>query len=405
MSRLDQLRTWFEKTDQEWDGDEMPPEVAEAYVTNSRALRELEQQELAQLRAGAVYGGGSRNLPDMLTREQSFYDWAARRGMITRGSENLSFDRYLRGIATANWDGAEAERDLVEGTSTAGGVLVPTPLAANVIDKARNASRVFQAGAITVPMTSQTLKMPRLTVENAPTWHTENAAITAQDLTFDSVLFTAQTLVRTIKLSVELFEDSDPSAQGVIENSFARQIALELDRVALRGSGTPPEPKGVLNQTGITSTSHGANGSVIGTPPAAGTMGWEFLAQAVGLVRAQNFEPNAILEAPRTEQSLGLIRDTTEREVAPPRLLENIQRLTTNQIPITLTVGTSTDCSETYTGQWDQLMVGMRTEFNLQFLRERFLADTLEYAFVAYLRADIQLSQPKAFAVDLGVRS
>jgi hypothetical protein len=77
---------------------------------------------------------------------------------------------------------------------------------------------------------------------------------------------------------------------------------------------------------------------------------------------------------------------------------------TTRSIPITLTVGTSTDTSYLFTAQWDQLMVGLRTGFTLRFLGERFLADTLSYSFVAYLRADIQVAQPTAFAVDTGVR-
>jgi HK97 family phage major capsid protein len=78
-----------------------------------------------------------------------------------------------------------------------------------VIDLARNATRVLQAGATTVPMTAQTLKLARLTGEGTPAWKTENAAITAADMTFDSVIFTARTLVRLVTLSVELFEDAD----------------------------------------------------------------------------------------------------------------------------------------------------------------------------------------------------
>ena len=50
-------------------------------------------------------------------------------------------------------------------------------------------------------------------------------------------------------------------------------------------------------------------------------------------------------------------------------------------------------------------MVGIRTDFNLRFLGERFLADNLQYAFLAYLRADVQLAQPTAFVVDTGVRA
>jgi HK97 family phage major capsid protein len=189
----------------------------------------------------------------------------------------------------------------------------------------------------------------------------------------------------------------------VIANSFAQQIALELDRVALRGSGTTPEPRGVLNQTGVTLTAHGANGSVIGSPPAAGTMGWEFAAQSVGVVRANNFDPGAQIMAPRTDQSLGLLRDTTNQFLAPPRYLDNIPRLVTKQIPTNLTVGTSSDCSEVYTGQWDQLLVGIRTGFTIRFLGERFI-DNGQYAFLAYLRGDVQLAQPAAFVVDTGVR-
>jgi hypothetical protein len=78
--------------------------------------------------------------------------------------------------------------------------------------------------------------------------------------------------------------------------------------------------------------------------------------------------------------------------------------LVTKSVPINVTVGASTDTSYIFTAQWDQLMVGIRTDFTLRFLGERFLADTLSYSFVAYLRADVQLAQPTAFVVDTGVR-
>ncbi len=393
---------------------DLAPEEWQEYQTRTTELRSVDDaieaerdREVAELRATTVRQPGSA-LPrePVLTREQSVHDWLQTRGAFTpEQAQGLSFDRYLRGMATGRWDDAPQERSLAEATVGAGGALVPSPLSARVIDLARNASRVFTAGAITVPMTSQTLALARLTGEGTPGWKTENSAITATaDMTFDRVTFTARTLTRVITLSLELFEDADPSSQDVIARSFARQVALELDRVALRGSGTAPEPRGVLNQSGITTTAHGANGSVIGSPPAAGTMGWEFLAQAAGAVRTANFEPNAQIMAPRTTLSLGLLRDTTNQYIAPPTYLDGITRLQSKQVPINLTVGTSTDTSEVYTGQWDQCMVGIRTDFNLRFLGERYLADNLQYAFLAYLRADIQLAQPTAFVVDTGVR-
>jgi HK97 family phage major capsid protein len=393
---------------------DLRPEEWTEYQTRSTELREVDDQieaerdkELAELRASTVRRPGPATPREpVLTREQSVHDWLQTRGAFTpEQAQGLSFDRYLRGMATGRWDDAPQERALAEATVGAGGALVPSPLSARVIDLARAATRVFQAGAITVPMTAQTLALARLTGEGTPGWKTENSAITATaDMTFDRVTFTARTLTRVITLSLELFEDADPSSEDVIARSFASQMALELDRVALRGSGTAPEPRGVLNQSGITTTAHGANGSVIGSPPAAGTMGWEFLAQAAGAVRTANFEPDAQILAPRTALSLGLLRDTTNQYIAPPTYLDGITRLQTKQVPINLTVGTSTDCSEVYTADWSNLLVGIRTDFNLRFLGERYLADNLQYAFLAYLRADIQLAQPTAFVVDTGVR-
>jgi HK97 family phage major capsid protein len=224
------------------------------------ALEAERDRELAELRAATIRRQGPAGAGDapVLTREQSVYDWLQARGAFQPAEERLSLQRYLRGMATGHWDGADHERALAEGTIGAGGALVPAPLSARVIDLARNQTQVLRAGGQTVPMTAQTLALARLTSEGTPAWKSENATITAADLVFDRVTFTARTLVRTVLLSVELFEDADPSSEDVIARSFAGQMAVELDRVALIGTGTPPEPRGVLNQTGVTLTSHGA---------------------------------------------------------------------------------------------------------------------------------------------------
>jgi hypothetical protein len=47
------------------------------------------------------------------------------RGGADPNQPRLSFDRYLKGLATGNWDGAPEERALSEGTASAGGHLVP----------------------------------------------------------------------------------------------------------------------------------------------------------------------------------------------------------------------------------------------------------------------------------------
>jgi HK97 family phage major capsid protein len=383
--------------------DLTPEELAE-HTARSVEARELDDRieqlladQVAELRAaGTRQPGPSVPREPVLTREQSVYDWLQHRGAFDPQAEPLSFDRYLRGLATADWTGAPHERALAEATVGAGGALVPAPLSARVIDLARNRTVVFRAGAQTVPMTSQTLALARLTSEGTPAWKSENATITAADMVFDRVTFTARTLVRLITLSVELFEDADPSSEDVIANAFAGQMAVELDRVALLGTGTPPEPRGVLNQSGITSTAHGAAGTVISN--------YDWWLDAIGAVRAAGFEPNAHIQAPRSSTSLSKLKEaTTNAYMTPPAGL--LPMLTTKSIPINLIVGASTDTSLIFTADWSNLLVGIRTDFRLRFLGERYLADNLQYAFLAYLRADVQLAQPTAFAVNTGVRT
>lgn len=91
--------------------------------------------------------------------------------------------------------------------------------------------------------------------------------------------------------------------------------------------------------------------------------------------------------------SLGLLRDSTNQYVNPPAYLAGVPPLTTKQIPINNTVGTSTDTSEVYTADWTQLMLGMRTDLRIAFLRERYI-DNGQYAFLAWMRCDVQLAQP-----------
>jgi HK97 family phage major capsid protein len=355
-------------------------------------------RQLSEVRAAATRRPGPA-IPrePVLQRSDSVYDWLQARGRFDHAdAEGLSFDRYLRGMATGQWEGAEHERALAESSIGAGGALVPAPLSARVIDLARNRTVVMRAGAQTVPMTSATLALARLTSEGTPAWKSENATITAADMVFDRVTFTARTLVRTILLSVELFEDADPSSEDVIANSFAGQMAVELDRVALLGTGTPPEPRGVLNQSGVTSTAHGANGTAI--------TNFDWWLDAIGAVRAAGFEPNAHIQAPRSSTSLSKLKEaTTNAYMAPPAGL--LPMYTTKSVPITLTVGSSTDTSLVFTADWSNLLIGIRTDFTLRFLGERYLADNLQYAFLAYLRADVQVAQPTAFVVDTGVRA
>ncbi len=326
--------------------------------------------------------------------------------------EPLSLGKTLRGIATGRWDGAEAERKAVqtEGSLGGGGYLLPSPLSASIIDRARNLSVVSRAGAITIPMDAATLGMARIAADPTCAWHSENGVIAASDLTFEKVQFSAQTLAAIATMSVELFEDAS-NVDAIATECLGKVLALELDRASLRGTGVAPIPKGILNQTGVVidNTTFTANGSVISASAPTGSVAWDWLAKQISALWGVNENPNAAIYSARTAGELDLLRATTGEVLPPPGSVAALQRFFTNQIPNNLTQGTNNDCSEAYVGDFSLAMIGMRREVVVEVSRvanvgATSMFSTLGLAIRCYMRADFQLARPAAFRVVTGIR-
>jgi HK97 family phage major capsid protein len=378
-------------------------------IGRQRALPQPPQRQIRD-----TFGGAESSRPALvLAPEQRMADaWQRRRpsqAFTEEDQRDFSLGRYVRGIVTGSWEDAELERRaLAEGTNSAGGFLTPEPLATTVIDRIRNQARVIQAGARTVGMESDTMAIPRLATGVTGTWRNENTAVNESDPVFERVTFTARTLAVLTRLSYELFQDMTPAGADIIETELIQALAVELDRVALRGSGTPPEPKGVKNQTGVTTITNGTNG---------GAMSWDMLVTAAATVEANGFNPNAAIVNPRATRSLALLKDNNLAYLAPPSYLSNLNVLVTQQIPTNVTTGSSTDTSELYVAQWDQLLIGFRPQVSISVERtggpsgmigvkssqDRYI-DTMQIGLLAFLRADIQLGHPEAFVVSTGVR-
>jgi len=313
---------------------------------------------------------------------------------------DLRMSDFVKAIVTSDWSGISPEvRAMSVGSGAGGGFAVPDSLSARVIDKARAQARVLQAGAQTVVMDGATLKLARVAGDPTSAWKLENAAASASDIVLEQVTLTARTLMGYAKASMELIEDST-GIEDVISNAFASSIALELDRAALRGSGTAPEPRGVRFTTGVTVTSLGVNGASLSS--------YDPLSTAIQTVRASSGEPSAIILSPRTAGALDRLKDSTNQPLRPPPSVEGIRTLVTAQVPENLTQGTSSLASEIYVGQWNELIIGMRQRLVIEASKEA--SDATDSAFRqlqvhlrAYLRADVAILQPTHFNVITGV--
>ena len=174
-------------------------------------------------------------------------------------AQELGFGGFLRAL----YRGAETElerRVLAEGAVGTGGALVPTPIAAEIIDLLRAKAVSFQAGARTIPMDSATLKFAKLTKDPVGSWRAENAPITEDEPAFAATTLTAKTWALITRVSRELLEDAQ-NLDAVLRTGFANSAALALDSAILFGTGASNQPLGVANTSGIQSVSLGANGA------------------------------------------------------------------------------------------------------------------------------------------------
>jgi HK97 family phage major capsid protein len=338
---------------------------------------------------------------------------AARRFLVTASGEKIPLltraDRFaefsggpelpgvglgdvVRGVVTGRWTD-EAEKAAAGSSTTGGGVLLAPSVSARFIDLARSQARVLEAGAVTAPMPTRDVVLAKLAADPSVYWRPENAAITAADLTFAAVTLRSRTCGAIVKVPLELVEDA-ANLNSIVEGVLAAAIGNELDRVALVGSGAAEEPLGIQNTTGV------------GTDTSVGSPVWDDLITAAGLVMAANGKPNAVIMHPRDLATLAKLKWTNGDYYTVPAIARDLTLLPSTVVPSTL--GGGSNESLMFTGQWDNLLLGMRQTLLIEASREA--ADSSTSAFSnaqvwirALLRADVAVLRPGFFTVSSGV--
>lgn len=321
-----------------------------------------------------------------LRSDESFASRVA--GTDARPYRGLSAGSYLRAMVVGPKNDIE-RRALAEGSDSAGGYTVPDILSASLIDRMRAASVVMKAGAQTVPLFSDVSYIAKIASDPVPAWRAENATVSESDPTFSRVTFTARSLAVIVRVSRELLEDS-LNIETALPNVLSTALAGELDRVALLGTGTAPEPRGVANFSGLTASGVAAGDLTNYTP----------LIKARTALRGANSDVTAYILSARDEGALAGMTDSTGQPINVPPAIVNVPRLATTKIPVNL--GSGTDESIILAGDWSRLMIGVRSAIRVEILRERY-ADVHQYAFVAHLRADVAAEHEAAFTKITGV--
>lgn len=309
-----------------------------------------------------------------------------------RDEHRIGAGAYLRAMVLGAKSEAE-KRALAEGTDSAGGYTVPDILSSRLIDLMRSNNVAIQAGAMTVPLTSDTTHIARLLTDPTPAWRAENASIGESDPTFGRVVFEPKSLAVIVRVSRELLEDS-LNIETALPQILAASMAQELDRVVFLGLGSSNEPSGLDTLADVQELAHDA--AITSYSP--------LLTARRNLMRENASGITAHVMHPDTEAVFGGLVDTTNQPLNYPAVLDRpnpMRWLTTTQLPTDL--GGGSNETTIYAGDFTQLAVGVRNDLRVEILRERY-ADQHQYGFVCHMRADVAAIQPKALLRITGVQ-
>jgi hypothetical protein len=91
------------------------------------------------------------------------------------------------------------------------------------------------------------LKLPRATVGGTAAWLPETGAGTDSDPSFDSFTLIPKRISGSTIISRQLVFQSSPDIEEFIANDIATAIGVAVDNAALNGTGTAPQPMGILH--------------------------------------------------------------------------------------------------------------------------------------------------------------
>ena len=318
------------------------------------------------------------------------------------GEPEVSLERWLAATAAGERCGdreaVQYARELKQISTNTSGVLIPAAYQPQWIDLLRAKSVLVRAGMSTVAMPFKTLSASAVTGDPGTTWHAEATSdISPSNPTFAARTLTAQTLVTRCTASVEVAQDS-PDFGTQLAGVMTGAMAAELDRVGLEGSGTPPEPKGILNTSGR------SNQTGTGALTSYGK-----IITGLGALLAANCDLEQISKyaimspgswAAYQNLVTGISSDKTP--LARPAAIENMEFLVTSNV-----AGSQTSSPQVpttiYLGDFRDLLLGVRLDSSVEVLKISTFASSLILEFVGYLRADVVCTRPASFHTIEGV--
>lgn len=294
--------------------------------------------------------------------------------------------------------GKNPERRDMTTTTGAGAVFITK--ADSFIELLRNKMVLDQLGVTYLTGMDGKFSIPRQNAASTAYWVAEGVSVTASNPTLDQVPLVDKTLGAMVNISRKFMYQSSVDAESFVRNDMAKVLSLELDRVAINGSGSGAQPLGILQNTTIQTASSGVAGGTNGLVPTFG--------QIVGMetqIAAANADRGS-LKYLTTPALKGKLKQTPKLGSTFPEYLwvddeiNGYPAIASNQVPSNLTKGSGSALSAIIFGNWEDLIVatwgGIDTVVN-PFTNQASGAVTISMM----MEADIAVRHPESFSVIL----
>jgi HK97 family phage major capsid protein len=345
--------------------------------------------------------------------------------------KKFSFARAFRALTdqarktSDPWKGAEHEKEILEAAEvqraannatdgTEGAVLVPEELDDQVIPMALEAMPIFSLGPTVMRNLVGNIAIPKTTGRPTGYWVGENEAPTESEATFGEIKLDPKRVAGFSKVSQRLLRQAPGVAEPIIRQELANALAIAWHDAIIRGSGSDSEPRGIVNTSGLTTTT------------ALGTNGGRFTADkaeemytniqeadygGIGARMGMLMRP-MVLSGMKRERIAQYSGDTGGQYVFAPPMISNktledmvgMPIRTTTGLLATLTKGSSSTCSRVIMGDWAQLLLAMWGGVELK--ASDTTAHSTSSAFlqnqvwlVIQQECDVQIKQAAAFSV------
>lgn len=269
--------------------------------------------------------------------------------------------------------GADVFMALSTVTPGAGGVLVPTNFAADVIEGLRPTSVLRRMGVTSLPLNNGNLTMPRITGNTVVTYIGTEQDIPLTGMTFSDTKLSAKKAAALVPVSNDLLRMSgvNPRVDALVANDLTVSMGLSEDLHFIRADGSGVLPKGLR---------HWAIAQHVLPAPATPNLSQIdlFLGGLMLRIETANVMMTSCgwLMHPRTLRWLQTLRDGNGNKAYPEidqGMLKGYTVGLSNQIPVNL--GVEGDESEIYFVNFADMMIGEDMDLVIDFSKEAAYKD------------------------------